>query len=324
MSSSDSRSKIIIAGGTGFLGQLLSQSFEKDGYDVVLLSRRSSLRPSYGKIVVWNAKTIGPWKEELEHAKALINLTGRSIDCRHTASNRIDILDSRINSTRVLGEAMSSCSNPPAVWFNASSMALYGQCIGNEPAHNENSPIHNKGFLEEVTVAWENEFFKFKIEGVRQVALRISFVLGQSSGAFPLLNRLARMGLGGAQGSGDQWMSWLHENDWVAIVRFLCLQDQIEGAINLCSPSPVTNFQFMKGLREVVAPFGLGLPAPSFGVRLGCALFGSAPELALQSRRVVSVILEEQNFQFQYPSLRDAFRSLSPQSKSRNPDLERK
>ncbi|MEK9771924.1 MAG: TIGR01777 family oxidoreductase [Opitutae bacterium] len=313
MSSSFSQPKVILAGGTGFLGQLLAQSFAKDGYEVVLLSRNCSPPPANGRIVVWNAKTMGKWAEELEGAEVLINLTGRSIDCRHTASNRIDILNSRVHATRVLGEAMSSCNRPPKAWFNASSMALYGQSFGNEPAHNENSPIHTTGFLEEVTVAWEKEFFKCKMDGVRQVALRISFILGRASGAFPLLNRLARIGLGGTQGSGDQWMSWLHEDDWIGIIRFLCQQDQVEGAINLCSSNPVTNIQFMKTLREIVAPLGIGLPAPSWGVRLGCALLGSASELALQSRRVVSVVLKEQNFQFQFPLLKDALTSLAVQ-----------
>ena len=302
--------KIIIAGGTGFLGQLLSQSFLKDGYDVVLLSRNRLSNSEYGRTVLWDAKTIDEWSAEVEGARALINLTGRSIDCRHTSSNRRKILDSRILSTRILGDAIMSCEVPPPVWFNASSMALYGQCFGSEPAHDENAPIQQDSFLEEVTVAWENEFFKFKRESVRQVALRISFILGHKSGAFPLLRTFAKWGLGGKQGNGDQWMSWLHQDDWVGIIRFLLKLDDFNGTINLSSPNPIQNKEFMRTLRSFLAPLGIGLPAPVLAVRLGCVLLGTAPELALQSRKVISSKLRELNYEFKYPQLCDAFRNL--------------
>ena len=302
--------KIIIAGGTGFLGQLLAQSFLKDGYDVVLLSRNIYQTGILGRLVEWDGESTGDWIEELEASRALINLTGRSIDCRHTPSNRQEILDSRIKSTRVLGEALHHCIKPPAVWLNASSMALYGQCIGGEEAHDENSPITKSGFLEEVTVAWEDEFFKFNSPNVRQVAMRISFILGRSSGAFPLLKKLTSFGLGGKQGSGRQWMSWLHQDDWVGIARFLLEKKDITGPVNLASPIPVRNKDFMRVLRNRFAPLKLGLPAPSFGVRIGCFLLGSAPELALQSRRVTSTVLEEKKYPFTYSGLNSAICSL--------------
>jgi uncharacterized protein (TIGR01777 family) len=302
--------KIIIAGGTGFLGQLLAQSFLKDGYDVVLLSRNIFQTGVQGRLVEWDGESTGDWVEELEESRALINLTGRSIDCRHSSSNRQEILDSRIKSTRVLGEALNHCIKPPTVWLNASSMAVYGQCIGYEEAHDESSPIAKSGFLEEVTVAWEDEFFKFNNPNVRKVAMRISFILGRSSGAFPLLKKLTSFGLGGKQGSGKQWMSWLHEDDWVGISRFLLEEKDITGPVNLASPIPVKNKDFMRLLRSHFAPLGLGLPAPSFGVRIGCFLLGSAPELALQSRRVTSTVLEEKKYSFTYSSLNSAICSL--------------
>ena len=261
-------------------------------------------------MVQWDSSSIGNWVKELEGAKALINLTGRSIDCRHTTNNRKDILQSRLQSTRVLGQAVASCNKPPKVWFNASSMALYGECLGNQPAHNEQSPISSSGFLEEVTVAWENEFFRHKREEVRQVALRISFILGRENGAFPLLSTLARLGLGGKQGSGEQWMSWLHEDDWVEIIHFLIEQEQIEGPVNLATPNPVTNLNFMKELSRQFSPLGFGFPAPTWSVKLGCMLLGSAPELALQSRKVVPSILASGKYSFCFPGLSDAFKSL--------------
>ena len=304
-------SKIIIAGGTGFLGQLLASSFLEDDYDVVILSRRAFPSPKYGRVVCWDGKSLGKWTDHLDGAKVLVNLTGRSIDCRHTPSNKKEIIESRVLSTRVLGKAFLSCKKPPPVWLNASSMALYGQCFGNASAHDENSPICKDDFLEEVTVSWEDEFYKFTKAGTRQISLRISFVLGIANGAFPLLKKLSSFGLGGKQGTGAQWMSWLHQDDWVGIVRFLCAQKCISGPVNVTSPNPVLNKDFMKILREVVGPFGIGLPAPSFGVKIGCQLLGSAPELALQSRRVVSSVLKSKGYKFKYPDIYDAIIHLS-------------
>jgi uncharacterized protein (TIGR01777 family) len=313
VSSSGLPTKVVIAGGTGFLGQLLAKSFANDGIDVVLLSRQQSSKVKYGRVVRWDAKTIGTWVDELEESSVLINLTGRSVDCRHNHFNREEILDSRIQSTRLLGEALNLCKQPPALWLNASSMALYGQCWGDSPAHTEDSPLQSGGFLEDVTVAWENEFFKSKRAGVRQVAFRISFILGRRSGAFPLLKKLTQFGLGGHQGSGQQWMSWLHEEDWVGIVRFLCHQDQnhVSGSLNLSAPSPVTNKDFMHQMRREFAPLGLGFWAPAFGVRIGCFLLGSSPELALQSRKVIPQTLMNLKYPFVYSQLEEAVCSLA-------------
>jgi uncharacterized protein (TIGR01777 family) len=307
-----SHPKVIIAGGSGFLGQLLARSLSADQHEVVLLSRGISGTSAdiTGRFVHWDASSIAGWRSELEGAKALINLTGRSIDCRHTQANRKEIIESRIQSTRVLGQAVAACDLPPQNWLNASSMALYGQCFGDEPAHDENSPTQSAGFLEEVTKAWEDEFFRHKRAGVRQVALRISFILGRESGAFPLLARLARLGLGGKQGSGEQWMSWLHEDDWVSITRYLMEEKKLEGPVNLAAPNPVKNRDFMAELSRQVSPFGFGFPAPALGVSLGCMLLGSAPELALQSRKVNSALLARSSYQYKYPNISSALESL--------------
>ena len=307
---SDSKPKIVIAGGTGYLGQLIAASLHQDNWDVVLLSRSSNPGNKIGRSVFWDAKSLGEWTEELESAQVLLNLTGKSIDCRHNAANREEILNSRVYSTRVLGEAVSIAKSPPPCWLNASSMALYGQLWGNAPAHTELSSLQSGGFLEDVTVVWEEEFLKWKREGVRQVALRISFVLGRASGAFPLLKMLTKYGLGGAQGSGKQWVSWLHEKDWVGIIRFLTENENVNGAVNLSSPHPLMNKEFMKALRSKFAPLGIGFPAPSLGVKLGCFLLGSAPDLALQSRKVVSGKLNDSSYEFYFPNLASAISDL--------------
>ena len=307
---SDSKSKIIIAGGTGYLGQLIAKSLWEDNWEVVLLSRSSNTDRKIGRSVYWDGKSIGKWSLELEGAQVLLNLTGKSIDCRHNAANREEILNSRVHSTRVLGEAVSIAQSPPPCWLNASSMALYGQLWGNVSAHTEESTLQSGGFLEDVTVAWEKEFIKWKREGVRQVALRISFVLGRASGAFPLLKILSKYGLGGTQGSGNQWVSWLHEKDWIGITRFLIKNENVNGAVNLASPYPLKNKEFMKAFRAKFAPLGVGFPAPSFGVKLGCFLLGSAPDLALQSRKVVSHKLKDSSYEFYFPDLASAISDL--------------
>jgi len=292
------------------LGQLLSKSLIDHGHEVVVLSRNQNSSLICSRSVFWDAKQIDIWVEELNGADVLINLTGKSIDCRHTKKNREEILQSRLLSTQVLREALASVNQPPSLWLNASSMALYGECFGEHSAHDERSPSLSTGFLEDVTYKWEKEFFKFQSKEVRQIALRISFILGSQSGAFPFLRGLTKLGLGGAQGSGNQWMSWLHQDDWISIVHFLINNKHISGPINLSAPKPLTNRDFMKSLRSLEAPMGIGIPAPAIGVKLGCAILGSAPELALQSRKVVSKILPENDYHFKYSCAADALANL--------------
>ncbi len=305
--------KAVLAGGSGFLGQALARALLADGWQVVVLSRDEGSVGISGKVVAWDGRSAqSGWVNELEGAEVLVNLTGRSIDCRFSPVNRASILDSRILSTRALGMALKQCKNPPDVWLNASSMALYGQRWGDSPACDENSSTDADGFLEEVTRVWEREFFSHSFQDLRQVALRIGFVLGRSGGALPLLSRLARFGLGGAQGSGRQWMSWLHQDDWVGATRFLIDRSDLSGPINLSSPQPVTNADFMRAIRRRFAPLGIGVPAPAFAVRLGCFLLGSAPELALQSRKVIPGLLKSSGYRFRFgSSLDQAFVDLS-------------
>ena len=307
---SDKR-KVVIAGGSGYLGSLLAYSFLEDGWKVVILSRSSKPSLISGiRSVRWTGSESGNWESELSNCNVLINLSGRSVDCRYGKKNRKDILNSRISSTQILSKALESLASPPKVWLNASSMALYGQRWGEEDAFVEDSPVSGKGFLEEVTQAWEDAFFEKTWPNVRQISLRISFVLGKKSGAFPLLAKFAKLGLGGAQGTGKQWMSWLHEDDFVSIVRFLIEQQDLSGPFNLAAPQPILTEDFMKCVRTKLAPLGIGLPAPAIGVRLGCFVIGSAPELALQSRKVVSARLKEAGYQFKYPLLDHAVNNL--------------
>ena len=301
--------KVIIAGGSGFLGQALASSLLKDGYEVVILGR-SEKTGLHGKFVYWDGKNIGDWSKELEGATALFNLAGRSIDCRYTEKNKALILNSRIDSTKVLGEAIRLCDNPPAVWLNASTATIYNDRRGDLPAHDEHSEGNAEGFSEEVGRAWEKAFFDAGVEGVRQVSMRISIVLGNGGGAFPVMRRLTKFGLGGKQGPGDQWISWLHIADWVGIAKLLMKNSSISGPVNLAAPNPVTNKEFMSKMRAVFAPLGIGFPAPCPAIYLGAILMGTSPELVLKSRKVISSVLSKQNFQFKYPEVHSAINAL--------------
>ena len=304
--------KVVIAGGTGFLGQSLAKSLLAEGYEVVLLGRVQKQNPrQVGRLVPWDGKTVGEWVVELENAKAVFNLAGRSIDCRHTKGNRNLILHSRIDSTRALGKGISSCHTPPPVWLNASTASIYRDIRGEAPAHDENSPADAVGFLEDVGRAWEKEFFGHQREGVRQVAMRISIILGEEGGAFPVIKRFTQLGLGGTQGPGTQWMSWLHLDDWIGVARFLLKCPDVSGPVNLASPYPVTNQVFMQEMRKCFAPLGIGFPAPTLGIHLGAFILGTSPELVLKSIKVKSKKISSIGYKYEYSKIRSSLRSFT-------------
>jgi len=307
------KDKIVLAGGTGFLGKALAQSFAEKEYEVVLLGRSNELPVDFPKarLVTWDARTIGSWVKELEGAKALVNLCGRSVDCRYNETNRRLILDSRVKATRVLGDAVSRAKSPPELWLNAGTATIYEDRRGDLPPHDENSDDLGLGFSVEVAKAWEKAFFETQIHNVRKVGLRISIVLGEGGGAFPVMRRFAQLGLGGRQGPGSQWMSWLHLDDWVGIVEWLVSCDGVSGVVNCAAPNPLTNAGFMSEMRSAFAPFGVGFPAPTFAVRFGAVFLRTAPELVLKSRKVVSRVLRDEGYVFRFPVLEEAISDLS-------------
>ncbi|MEK9634892.1 MAG: DUF1731 domain-containing protein [Opitutae bacterium] len=278
--------KVVLAGGSGFLGQALARSLSADGHEVVVLGRSVAPRGASGRFVAWDGRKLGDWKSELEGAEALFNLTGRSVDCRYTKENRDLILNSR-------------------------TATIYKDRRGDLEPHDESSDVFGTGFSVGVAQAWEDAFGDSVVEGVRKVVLRVSIALGKDGGAFPVMRRFAKLGLGGAQGPGSQWVSWLHVDDWVGIARFLMAREDLSGPVNLAAPNPVTNSEFMKGMRRHFAPLGIGLPAPSFAVHLGAVFMRTAPELVLKSRKVVSSVLAGSGYRFKYPELAGALESLS-------------
>lgn len=300
--------KIVLAGGAGCLGRLLRDRFVAAGFEVGILSRRAG--PA---TVVWDGETLGPWAGELEGAEAVVNLAGRSVDCRYTAANRRRIMDSRLRSTRVLGEAIARCECPPRVWLNASTATIYRHTYG--PAWDEAGEIGacaeaKDGFSVEVATAWEREFEQATAPHTRKVALRAAMVLSREGGVFPVLRRLARLGLGGRMGDGRQFMSWIHGDDFVRAVEWLIRNEAFSGIVNLAAPGPVPNAEFMAQLRRAVGmPYGL--PATRWMLEMGAFLLRTETELIIKSRRVVPGRLLAERFQFRFPTLPSALAELT-------------
>ena len=300
------QAKMIIAGGNGFLGQHLQRHFERLGYTIVLLSRSKTPRPGF---VHWDAKSLGPWAAELEGAEVLLNMAGRSVDCRYTPANRREILASRVDSTRVLGEAVAACQRPPRVWLNSSTATIYADTPGEQPANTEAAGVIGEGFSVEVARAWEAAFAAADTPQTRHVALRTSIVLGRDGGAFPVLARLGRLGLCSPQGDGQQWISWLHVDDFCRAVEFLIDHPEAHGAFNVCAPNPLPNWQFNQLLRQRLKPLVV-LPQPKWLLELGAVVLRTETELIFKSRKVYPQRLLESGFKFEYARCEEALDDL--------------
>jgi uncharacterized protein (TIGR01777 family) len=306
--------KLILAGGTGFLGTVLASHFDALGWEVVVLTRRADSAPSRARQVIWDGETIGAWARELEGAEALVNLSGRSVDCRYTPKNRRIIMDSRVKPTRVLGEAISRCVAPPRVWLNASSATIYRHTL--DTAWDETgsdftpTPAVHDEFSLDVIHAWESAFHAAPVPRTRRVALRTTMVLGHArNSVFPVLCRLARFGLGGRMGSGRQFVSWLHQEDFCRAVGWLIAHEEVSGPVNLAAPNPLTNAEMMSHFRELVgAPFGL--PAKEWMLEIGAFFLRTETELILKSRRVIPGKLIAGGFEFRFPTMREALQDL--------------
>lgn len=294
--------KIVIAGGTGLIGSHLYNQFCESNHQVFIVSRKQGH-------VTWNSADL---IAVLESSDILINLAGKSINCRHTKSNKKQILDSRINSTKQLGDAVLACKIPPKLWINASAAAIYSPKLNN-PA-TENSTDFSTDFLSQVVSKWENAFFGFKLPQTRQVALRTSVVLSNSGGAFVPLYWLAKFGLGGTQGSGKQYFSWIHMEDYYRIILFLST-NSLSGVVNCTSPDPVTNSQFMKTLRSSIG-MKTGLPAPEILVKIGAFVIGTENSLLLNSSFLYPEVLIKSGFEFKFPFVKNAVDDLIKSRKS--------
>ena len=307
--------KIIIPGGSGHIGTLLARAFQREGHEVVVLSRRPATAP--WRVVEWDAATLGPWAAEIDAADVVINLAGRSVNCRYTARNRQAILDSRVHSKRVVSAAIAGVARPPRVWLQASTATIYAHRF--DAANDEATGILGGGepdvpdtwrFSIEVATAWERAVDEAAVPHTRRVKLRAAIVMAPDRGGpFDLLLGLVRRGLGGRCGDGRQYVSWIHDADFVRAVSWLIAHDSVAGPVNLAAPGPLPNAEFMRALR---AAWGtrIGLPAARWMLEVGAFFLRTETELILKSRRVVPGRLLDAGFTFDFPSWPEAARDL--------------
>ena len=298
--------RIVITGGSGFLGQKLAKALVEKGYAVSSISRSKPSPLNGAQFVQWDGETVGEWATSLEGAYAIVHLAGKSVDCPKTPENREKILRSRVHTTNLLGQAVRELSNPPQVWVQMSTAYI---------SEDPESVVVTKdseeglGFAPEVGKAWESAFHQAVLPEMRQVVLRTSFVLGRDGGAMKRLTALAKWGLGGAIGHGRQGVSWVHIEDMIGLILRALENHGMEGIYVATAPNPVSNKVFMRALRKAMGiPFGL--PAPAFAVRLGAKLLNTDPDMALYGRFFRSQRLEQEGFKFQYPNLDAALRSI--------------
>jgi uncharacterized protein (TIGR01777 family) len=327
--------RIVIPGGSGEVGQALARHFQQLGHLVTVLTRGPYTAP--WQTVHWDGETRGPWTEYLEGADACINLAGRSVNCRYNAAHRKAIYESRIQSTQLLGSVIAGLAAPPRVWMNASAATIYtravdangvdlpldeamGDARGNEreeAARTVEGWTKRRGFSQRVARDWEAAFFQSETPRTRKVALRSAVVLSPTPGsAFGVLSNLVRLSLGGKQGNGRQFVSWIHEADYARAVEFLIGRDDLDGPFNIAAPNPVSNRAFMAALRWAW-DVPNGFPAPSLAIRLGALFLRTEPELVLQSCRAVPGRLLRAGFTFEFPEWADAAEDLVRQWKSR-------
>ena len=298
--------RVVIAGGTGFLGQSLARYLTATGRDVMVLSRRPPARAPAWTHTTWDARTVGDWVRYLDGADALVNLAGRTVDCVKTPDHCDEILRSRVDSTTVLGRALQNVTRLPGVWVQMATAHIYGDPP--EVVCDEDSPF-GFGLAPFVGQAWEDALRREAPAQIRTVVLRTSFVLGKGGGALPKLAALARFGLGGTVGSGRQGISWIHEQDMNRLFVRAIEDERMSGAYVATAPNPVSNAEFMRELRRALR-MPVGLPAMSWMVRAAAPVLGTDAELALFGRYCVSRRLRDEGFDFQFPDVRSALTDL--------------
>lgn len=312
MTTSPTPRRIVIAGGSGFLGISLAHHLHENDFEVVLLSRNAPKLEGPWKHVVWDGRTQGEWKSCLDKAAGMVNLAGRTVDCIKTPDHKDEILRSRVESTRVLGLAIRSIDQPPPVWVQMGTAHIYGDPP--EAICTEDSSF-GIGLAPFVAKAWEEEFNSALLPSQRGVVLRTSFVVGRNrgagGGALDRLSLLARLGLGGRIGSGKQGFSWIHERDLNRLFKRALTQESMDGAYIASAPNPVSQVEFMRALREALG-VRLGLPAFSWMVRIGAPLvLRTDPDLALYGRYVRSARLQAEGFTFQFPEVGPALKNVT-------------
>ena len=313
-----SSKKIVIPGGGGFIGRHLTRYFADKGWEVVVLSRRRNERQEGARFVWWDGANLDAWVDELDGSDAVINLAGRTVNCRYNKKNRRQIYESRQSSTEVIGEAIADCAAPPSVWFNASSATVYrhsldramDEATGDIDLVEPGKPRDKWEFSVDVVNRWEAALFDAPTPDTRRIAMRLSMVFGSGKGGvYEAFRNIARFGLAGTQGPGNQYVSWLHVVDFLRMIDWCIENENLEGTINMCSPKPIPNREFLKALREASGA-RFGLPATWWMLEIGAFFMRTETELLLKSRRVVPGRLIDSGFTFDHPNWPDAAKAI--------------
>ena len=308
----DSLNKIVLAGGSGYLGIALASYFMHKAKEIVILTRQVYPKNKLAGVryVKWNGKEIGIWQEELNGCDLLINLTGKSVNCRYTKSNRTEILESRLNSVNVLGAAIKNCSIPPKHFIQLASSTIYRH--SEDKAMTEDNGELGEGFSVNVCRQWEQAFTTLEVPTQTiKTLLRVAIVYGAKDGVFTRLRNLVTLGMGGMQGKGTQYISWIHERDFCRMVEWV-FDERLDGLFNVASPQPMLNKEHMALLVEVMgAP--IAVSQPEWLLEIGARLIGTETELLLKSRYVIPQRALTCGFQFSFPHLKEAFIDLMSQ-----------
>ena len=297
---------IVIPGGSGQVGTMLCRHLNAKGHHVTVLTRHKHTAP--WQVIVWNGTSLGDWAATLDGADVLINLSGRSVNCRYTEKNRAEIKESRAATTRLLGRALSQLAHPPRLWMNASTATIYRHALDRpmdeatgEIGGEERDVPSTWRFSIDVATSWEQSFFAANTPNVRKVALRSAMIMSPDrGGVFDQLLRLVRFGLGGAAGSGQQFVSWIHDSDFLRSIDYLIVHEELDGTINLAAPNPIPNREFMQALRRAAGE-ATGLPSTRFMLEVGAWFLRTETELILKSRRVIPGRLLRSGFNFLFP-----------------------
>jgi uncharacterized protein (TIGR01777 family) len=306
---------IVIPGGSGQIGTILARHLTGQGHHVTVLTRHRHAAP--WQVIVWNGTSLGDWVGALDGVDVLINLSGRSVNCRYTPKNRAEIKDSRTGTTHLLGCALGQLAHPPRLWMNASTATIYRHALdrpmdeaSGEIGGGERDIPSTWKFSIDVATSWEQSFFAATTRNVRKVALRSAMIMSPDrGGVFDQLLRLVKFGLGGAAGSGQQFVSWIHHTDFLRSIDYLIAHEELDGAINLAAPNPIPNREFMQILRRA-AGAAIGIPSNHFMLEVGAWFLRTETELILKSRRVTPDRLLQSGFVFQFPDWAGAARDL--------------
>ncbi len=289
--------KIVIAGGTGDIGSYLAEYFSKKGHAIIVLSRKKHAGKNNISYVQWDARLQGDWTDALEGAEMIINLAGKSVNCRYTEKNKKEILRSRVDATNALGIAVQKMQHPPRIWFNAASATIYRHA--EDMPQDELSGEMGDDFSMNVCKQWEKTFYAIELPHTRKIVMRMAITLGIDGGVIARFKNLVRFGLGGKMGNGEQMMSWVHVEDIARSIEFIDTHETLNGIVNITSPYPLSNDAFMAALRKAMqVPFGI--PTPKWFLAFGAFIIGTETELILKSRWVIPQKLITAGFHFTY------------------------